>query len=192
MIGLLKLFTVGIIAYGMFLTSSVVWRSELSFHSMDHDAPKYGLYRIYGRIPKGFETFYEFELIPSSDTLEAAKNTGKLPITGAVFVRPSEFQSGVQTESRGELSVDGEFSETNAVRLKFKSATLALQPASSHELEFETEPIQGIYYAFKGRFIGEFLLPGGPYISLKGTLTKFSEGKRTAESELNFVRSSYE
>jgi hypothetical protein len=192
MIGLLRLFTVGFIAFGMFLTTSVVHRSDFSSNSMNHDSPKYGLYRIQGRMPKGFDTFYEFELIPPVDTGQAAKSTGKIAITGAVFIRPSEFQSKVQTEARGELNVDGEFSKTNAVRLQFKSAMLVLQPASSDELEFETEPIQGIHYEFKGAFVGEFLLPGGPYISLRGKLTKFTEGNRTAESELNFVRSSHE
>lgn len=191
--GLLKICTAGVIVCAFFLAPSITGRTKLGSHSMSVDVPRYGLYRIYGRVPKGFERFYEFELVPPSNaSRESEKGNGRLTITGALFVRPSEFQSTVQIESRGDLSVDGAYRKVDVVRLGFRSATLVFQPASSNQLEFETEAIQGIHYIFKGTFIDGFLLPGGPYISLRGTLTKFTHGKRTAESELNFERSSYE
>ena len=193
MFGLFRIYVIRIAAYTLSLIASVEGGSGLSFPSMNSDVPRYGLYRIHGKIPKGFEGVYEFELAPlSGNTPEASEAKGQSAIGGALFVHPSEFQEKVQTESRGELSVDGAFSEFKVVRLKFKSATLVREPATSTQLEFETESVQEVHYLFKGTFSDGFLLPGGPYISLRGTLTKFTKGKRTAESELNFVRSSYE
>lgn len=193
MFGLLKSCVVGMVAFGLCLAPSIGGRLELKSQFMSYEVPRYGPYRIHGKIPSGFEGFYEFELSPpSQNTRESVKSDGKLAIAGALFLRPSEFGRRVRTESRGELNVDGAFSEVNVVRLGFKSATLIQQPASSTELEFETESIQGVRYVFKGIFIDSFLLPGGPYISLRGTLTKFKQGRRVSESELSFVRSTYE
>jgi len=193
MFQLFKIHTVGLVAYSLLLTTSVRSGLELSSQAMNHEVPRYGIYRIHGRTPKGFEGFYEFELTPPSvSSRDSDKADGKLVIGGALFVRPFGFKSRVQTEPRGELSVDGAFSVVNVVRLKFKSATLIQQAASSTLLEFETETIQEVHYVFKGAFIDGFLLPGGPYISLKGTLIRVNAGRRVAESELSFVRSSYE
>lgn len=160
MFGLVKSCVVGVIAYGLFLAPSIGGRLELKSQCMNYEVPRYGPYRIHGKIPSGFEGFYEFELTPpSQNTRESVKADGKLAIAGALFVRPSEFGRGVRTESRGELNVDGAFSEFNVVRLGFKSATLIQQPASSTELEFETESIQEVRYVFKGILSTVFYCP---------------------------------
>src|SRR5690242_8279829 len=113
MAGLCGMCTAGVLLCSLILTPGTTGAIGLNSHRMSYDAPRYGLYRISGKITRGFENFYEFELMVLADDSRESVTIGKLPVDGAVFVRPSEFESAVQTESRGDLDANGVFRKSN-------------------------------------------------------------------------------
>ena len=155
----------------------------------------FGLYRINGQAPKGFETFYEFELnLSPSESPSSIKvdQKGGRPIDGALFIRPVEFSSATKTEQRGELSNSGDISFVNVVRLKFVSATLQVEGDRLGEISLVTEEMDGTSYSFDGRFLDEPTLDRGVYVALTGTIKKFKHGRQMAEASLKFLRWAYE
>src|SRR5713101_8330196 len=105
-------------------------KKEMSFsQSINYSFPAPGPLRILGKAPRGFESFYEMEwvLLPG-DNASSVKvdETGKINITGALFIRPSEFRAGTKTEPRGEITASEQVVSHDVVRLNFKAATLQL------------------------------------------------------------------
>jgi hypothetical protein len=163
--------------------------------SVRYEFPHFGLYRIHGQAPKGFKTLYEFELKlspgqnPSSVEVD---EKGKLPIDGAVFIRPSEFRSGTATERQGELSASGKAFFVDVVKLKFTSAGLQLDGNRFAKISFMTETVDGTSYAFEGRFLERAKLENGGYVQLVGNMRKLKVGRKEEEASLKFLRWAYE
>lgn len=70
--------------------------------------------------------------------------------------------------------------------LRFADANATVQ---AKKLKFSTKPQNGVYYTFSGTFVkdGQFASAQPTGVVLKGTLTRWSKGKISAQKPINFT-----
>jgi len=124
------------------------------------DFDKTGNYALYDEAPKGFEDF---------DTLSVVTR-----------VYTDKYPDGIAVKPQGSLLMKREF--------KFSRTNIDEQ-----RISFVTEAKKGVSYQFDGKFVEEKVKTkedGGEYeqtIVLKGRLTKWLDGKKTAEAKVRFL-----
>lgn len=130
-------------------------------------------------------------LVFSSLPALAQKSAARFDPDGSFWVlgdTPNEFSefSGINLNAKRSRQLPGQgFSLTNGKTLRFKTLTV-----KRDNFSFTTVTVNGISYAFSGKF-----LKGGVYSAgdlddtipvLEGTLTKFRGGQKVAEAKLKF------
>jgi hypothetical protein len=129
------------------------------------------VYRMIGRLPKGFEDFESLSIIPGN-------NRTKLVTVGVIPVKP---QGMVSTLAKNKFS---------CADFKFSWANI-----TGRRISFVTEIIGGVSYQFDGRFVeAEKILVKDSgreshieYVLLKGRLTKWGKRVKLAESRVKFA-----
>lgn len=157
--------------------------------------PRLGPYRIHGKHPDNFRSFYEFQLKfrPGENQLTVKyKQDGSVIIDGELYTKPSEDLPKANVEPRSELTTNGKFCTTNVVKFRFETATLRCEADNFYKLDFTTETIHGIHYSFKGLFLKKPKLVDGMYIHLAGRMMKHQDGRKSEKADLNFVNWSSE
>lgn len=117
----------------------------------------YGYFSLVGRPPKGFENF---------DTIQ--------------YWRRADEQSGPDISDRTSgLNVTG--------GVVYRYATISI---TRQKFVFTTKRVRGISYAFSGRFLTTDFVDAEMNLEkpvLTGTLTKYRDGKRTAEASVRLT-----
>ncbi|HVF57462.1 MAG TPA: hypothetical protein VM934_15010 [Pyrinomonadaceae bacterium] len=130
-------------------------------------------------------------------TPRTTPNVAQGDVTGAYFAKgslPREF-SEIEHLSLATIDEQGKPAPLNGfIRPKRQSAKdykLVNPKLDGKNLTFTTDAVDGVSYGFTGTFekLGNFSEnpPPSDEVVLKGTLTKMSGGKATAETKVNFT-----
>ena len=151
----------------------------------------FGPFRVNGEKPRGFEGF-DFFILGYKEEKDADKDNRDALVPdkqGHVKVR-GELVTAKGTPLAFETV---SLTETGPVTLYYKGPTLSrVTRALPVSLSFTTAEVKGVKYAFSGEYLDEPDEEAGGFTHLRGTFTKYRDGKPVAEARTNFRRLAYQ
>ncbi len=157
----------------------------------DMPASYFGPFRVNGDKPRGFEGF-DFFILGYKEEKDADKDDRDALVPdkqGNVTVR-GELITAKGTPLAFEAV---KLTETGPVTFYYKGPTLSrIARAQPLRLSFTTVEVRGVKYAFSGEYLDEPDEEAGGFTYLRGTFTKYRNGKTVAEAKANFRRLAYQ
>ncbi|HEX6624339.1 MAG TPA: hypothetical protein VF064_11545 [Pyrinomonadaceae bacterium] len=166
-------------------------KEESSRQVADMPASYFGPFRVNGDKPRGFEGF-DFFILGYKEAKDADKDERDVLVPdkqGNVTVR-GELVTAKGTPLAFETV---KLTETGPVTFYYKGPTLSrITRAQPIRLSFTTVEVKGVKYAFSGEYLDEPDEEAGGFTYLRGTFTKYKNGKPVAEAKTNFRRLAYQ
>jgi hypothetical protein len=157
------------------LMASIPQNSKPSFHPL-------GPFRISGKQPAAFQDFCEFTLRRAATDDE----TSEVSIEGWVQTgKPLDISSSTEQPSGLSRCQGG-------IRYPFETALLKRNRSGLDQIEFKTNAINGIHYAFKGVFFEKPKRVNDTYVDLEGSLCKFENGRKVSAAQVRLINWTYE
>lgn len=157
----------------------------------DTPANFFGPFRVNGEKPRGFEGF-DFFILGYKEEKDADKDNRDALVPdkqGNVTVR-GELVTAKGTPLAFETV---RLVETGPVTVYYKGPTLSrITRAQPVRLSFTTVEVKGVKYGFSGEFLDEPDEEAGGFTHLRGTFTKYKNGKPVAEAKTNLRRLPYQ
>lgn len=166
-------------------------KEEASRQVADLPSTYFGPFRLNGEKPRGFEGF-DFFILGYKEEKDADKDN----------------RDALLPDKQGNVTVRGELvttkgtplafetvrlSEAGPVTLFYRGPTLSrIRRAQPIKLSFTTVEVKGVKYSFSGEYLDEPDEEAGGFTHLRGTLTKYKDGKPVAETKANFRRLAYQ
>lgn len=151
----------------------------------------FGPFRINGEKPKGFESF-DFFILGYREEKDADKDN----------------RDALVPDKQGNVSVRGELLTAKGTPLAFETVKLVeagpvtffyrgptlsrYSRAQPVRLSFTTAEVKGIKYAFSGEYLDDPDEENGGYTHLRGTFSKYKNGKLLYEAKTGFKRLAYQ
>ena len=101
---------------------------------------------------------------------------------------PDQEGKEIAIDSEGNVPISGRLSTTNGVVYAFKTAKLIKGAHGYAQLTFTTEQINGVSYNFTGTYLEHGEKKQGQYITLKGVLARYQDGRKVARASLGFYQ----
>lgn len=97
---------------------------------------------------------------------------------------PTNPDGEITTDADGNVSLVGELHTKNNMIFRLKSGRLIMGKRGYERLTFTTTTVRGLSYAFSGEYLEVHEQKDDQFVSLKGTMSRFSPHRKIASANV--------